>query len=395
MRILLVHNYYQYRGGEDIVFENERDLLLSKGHEVFTFTKSNKEIKNYGLADKLGLAINTVYNSKIKNELLKLAKTRKPEIVHFHNIFPLISPAAYSVFCNMDIPVVQTVHNYRLFCANALFYRKNKVCEICSSKIILLSGIRKACYRNSRMQTSVVVLSLLVHRFLKTWKKKINSYIALNEFSKIKLIENGIAAGKIFIKPNFVNRAVSIDKNSGAYAIFVGRLSEEKGIIFLLQSWKHFKGLPLKIVGDGPLLDQAKIFVNKFKLEEVELLGYRNHDESMSLIKKAKFLVVPSQWYEVFSRVIIEAFSCGVPVIASRLGGIPDVVDHGRTGLLFDPLDEKDFIKNIEWALKNERDVQEMGKRARKVYEEKYTPEINYKLLMQIYKRAIEKSIKN
>jgi len=398
MNILLLHNYYQQPGGEDQVFEAEKALLKRAGHQVLTYERHNDEIKTYSLAQKLGLVKRTLWAKDSAQAIRDILKRERPDVAHFHNTFLLISPSAYYACWEARVPVIQTLHNYRLLCPAATFFRSGQVCENCLSNTPPWPGVAHGCWRSSRAKTAVVAMMLAVHRWLKTWEKQVHLYIAPTEFARRKFIEGGLPAEKIVVKPNFVDSdelQVTNDewrKGKRGYALFVGRLSPEKGVRTLLRAWQKTKEIPLKVVGDGPLMGEVQAFLEREGLEGVEVLGHREREEVLRLMRGAWFLVFPSEWYEGFPLTIAEAFACGVPVIASRLGAMAEIVEDGRTGLHFEPGNSEDLVAKVEWAWTHPKEMQEMGQEARREYEEKYTAERNYEMLMEIYQRAMEEA---
>jgi glycosyltransferase involved in cell wall biosynthesis len=389
MRILLIHNFYQQPGGEDRVFDSEKALLSARNHEVFEFSKHNDEIRQYTPLQKIALMGKTTLNAGVQKELLEVVKNRKPDVLHFHNTFPLISPAVYNVGKALNIPVVQTIHNYRFFCANGLFYRDNRVCEECFGKRFPLPGILHACYRNSRLQTFPVAGMQAYHHQQKTWQKKVDAFIALTEFGKQKLLQARIPAEKVFVKPHFIDPDPGYSREPREYALFVGRLSEEKGVETLLKSWQFSAKIPLKIIGDGPLLEKLRHDAAEMKIKEVDFLGRKPLEEVNRAIQKALFLIVPSECYETFGLVAAQAFACGTPVIASRLGAMGEIVEDGKTGLHFISGDVEDLAAKVEWAWAHSGEMTKMGGEARREYEKKYTAEINYEMLIEIYHSAL------
>jgi glycosyltransferase involved in cell wall biosynthesis len=384
--ILLVHEHYQQPGGEDQVFSAEGRLLETRGHRIVRYTDHNDRINEMG---SLAVARATVWNKTAYRQLRKILRTERPQVVHFHNTFPLISPAAYYAARAEGVPVVQTVHNYRLFCANALFFRDGHVCEDCFGKPLPWPGVLHCCYRGSRAASGTVATMLTAHRALRTWTKMVHTYIALTEFAREKLIEGGLPEEKIAVKPHFIDPDPGPDEGRGGYALFVGRLSPEKGSDTLLSAWERLGGkLHLKIVGDGPLAPRAADAARRFP--EVEWLGRQPLQEVYRLMGGATFLVFPSEVYETFGRVAIEAFARGTPVVASRIGAIAELVEHGRTGLHFRPGDSKDLATQVEWASRHPAELERMRKAARAEYEAKYTAGRNHQLLMEIYRTAVE-----
>jgi len=388
MRILLIHNYYTQPGGEDVVFEAERALLERYGHEVITFVEDNARLN---VINPLKAAVDTIWSKEAQRNIRKLIEQSRPDVVHFHNTFLRISPAAYYVVKEMGLPVVQTLHNYRLICPGALLMRDGHLCEDCLDKVIPWPGIVYSCWRNSRMGTAVVTAMLTVHRLLKTWIKQVDVYIALTEFARRKFIEGGLPAEKISVKPNFIYPDPGKGEHGGNFALFVGRLSAEKGVKTLLSAWRLLKGIPLKVVGDGPLMAEIRECVEREGLA-VEVLGRRSREEVFAFMRSASFLLFPSEWYEGFPMTIAEAFACGLPVVASQLGVMAEIVEDGRTGLLFEPGNPEDLAEKVEWAWTHPKEVKRMGEEARREYEEKYTAERNYRMLMEIYQLAMERT---
>jgi glycosyltransferase involved in cell wall biosynthesis len=388
MKILVAHNYYQEAGGEDQVFSSETSLLEAHGEEVVRWTRHNDTIQQMS---GLSAASAALWSRRSAAELRALIRRHRSEVVHFHNTFPLISPAAYYAARAEGAAVVQTLHNYRLLCPNALFFRKGRVCEDCLGKAIPWPGVVHKCYRGSRSASAAVATMLTVHRALRTWRKAVDVYIALTEFSRRKFIAGGVPANQIVVKANFVHPDPGSGEGKGGYGVFVGRLSPEKGLATLLSAWKCLAGrVPLKVVGDGPLA--AEVQEAAAAGLGIEWLGRRPIPEVYSLIGEAMFLVLPSHCYETFGRTIVEAFSKGTPVIAPRLGAMAELVEHGQTGLQFqagDPFDLAAKVRQLLSAAPPER--ARLRQAARHEYERKYTAEPNHRALMAIYQQALDR----
>ena len=389
MKILLVHSSYQQPGGEDIVFDQEHRMLERAGHEVVLYRRSNSEIESYSAMARLALVKRVIWASKTRQDFVRLLGKAKPDLVHVHNTFVMISPSIYSACKEADIPVVQTLHNYRLLCPAATFFRDNHPCEDCL-KHSLWQGIRHGCYRNSHSATAAVALMLAVHRWRETWHQMVACYVALTEFARNKFVEGGLPPSKIFVKPNFVHPDPGQSSSEGEYAIFVGRLSAEKRVNTLLAAWKRVRTrIPLLILGGGPQIERLKMQATQSGLSGLHFMGNLSHHEALESIKKARFLVMPSQAYENFPMSIIEAFACRKPVLCSRLGAMQEIVEDGRTGLHITPGDPDDLAEKVEWAWSHPERMCEMGSEARNGYEERYTAEKNYPILMEIYQRAM------
>lgn len=388
MKALLVHNFYQRPGGEDQVFTAEADLLKSRGHEVLRYSTHNDKVSDKNV---LSLAKITVWNGKAYRELRELLRQEQPHMVHLHNTFPLISPAAYYAAQAEGVPVVQTLHNYRLLCPDALFLREGRVCEDCLGRAVPWPGVVHACYRESRTASGVVAAMLAAHRTLDTWTEAVDTYIALTEFARQKFIQGGLPAQKIVVKPNFLHPDPGPGDGQGGYALFVGRLSPEKGVETLLAAWERLgAALPLRIVGDGPLAPEVMAAAER--LEGIEWMGMQSKAQVLALMKAARFLVFPSVWYEGFPMVFAEACAVGLPVIAGDLGSMSSLVDHGRTGLHFRPGDPESLATQVKRTLNYPVELKQMRQEARKEFETKYTAEKNYWQLMEIYKSTAEKA---
>jgi glycosyltransferase involved in cell wall biosynthesis len=387
MKVLAVHNRYQQPGGEDQVFLAETTLLESYGHRVVRYSTHNDRVAGM---NRLALAGNTLWNSSTYRELRALIRQERPHVAHFHNTFPLVSPAGYYAAKAEGVPVVQTLHNYRLLCPNALFFRDGRVCEDCMSKVIPWPGVVHKCYRGSRAASGLVTAMLTTHRVLRTWTEMVDAYVALTEFARRKFVEGGLPAEKMVVKPNFVYPDPGPGEGRGGYALFVGRLSPEKGVGTLLAAWERLdRPVPLKVVGDGPLREQVVEAPDRRPC--VEYLGYRPAEEVHGLMKEASMLVFPSEWYETFGRVAAEAFATATPVIAADIGAIAELVEHGHTGLRFRPGDPEDLAAQVGWFLSHPEEHARMRREARAEFEAKYTAERNHQMMMEIYESALER----
>lgn len=381
--ILIVHNYYQVPGGEDSVVENEKKMLIDNKHNVYLYTRHNNEIKNKNIIAKLLLPFETIFSLKTYYDIKKIIKKRNIDLIHVHNTLPLISPSVYYIAYKYNIPIVQTVHNFRLLCPSATFTRNNNICEDCVEKGLIYS-IKYKCYRNSFIQSLISALNLKLHRILGTYKK-IDGYIALTQFNKLKL-KNIIDEDKIFVKPNFVK----LDKCVGATSnrrnfLFVGRIDELKGIKLLIDSWMEVENANLYIIGDGPIKEEIKALIIKNDIKNIFLLGFKTKEEVMKLMRETKALIVPSQWYEGFPMTIVEGLSQGTPIIAGNIGSLPSIIDNEVNGLIFKYNSKKDLINKINRINNDDKLLGKLSRNAFKTYEEKYTEMINYKLLNDIY----------
>ena len=391
MKILLVHNSYQQPGGEDVIFEQEGQMLKNAGHDVVLYRRSNWESQAYPGIQKIILAKGALWASDSRRDLVRLLREEKPEIVHVHNTFMMISPSIYSACHEANVPVVQTLHNYRLLCPAATLFREGKVCEECVGGS-LWPSVKYGCYRDSRPTTAVVAMMLTTHRLLGTWEHQVTCYVALTEFSRSKFIEGGLPPGKIFVKPNFVSPDPYARTGNGDYALFVGRLSPEKRVTTVLAAWKRLpRSIPMKVIGGGPDRAQLEAQAVEGGLTNVQFLGHLPREQTLAAINNARFLVFSSEWYENFPVTIAEAFACRTPVVASNIGAMKEIVSDGRTGLLFSAGDAEDLSQKVAWAWSHPDEIRVMGIEARNEYESKYTAEKNYTMLMEIYQRALER----
>lgn len=389
--VLIVHNSYVEAGGEDGVVSKESSLLESAGHRVLVYRRHNKELETHTWLRKATLPFRAVWARDASKAIDTMVRDYSPGVVHFHNIFPLISPAAYYAVKAHGLPVVQTLHNYRLLCANALLLREGHACEKCVSRTVGWPGVWHACYRSSRAASGAVVGMVTAHKLMGSWNRKVDVYIALTEFAKAKFVQNGLSEDRIMIKPNFVDPDPGMGDHTGRYALFVGRLSPEKGVHVLLEAWRRMAGrVPLRIVGNGPL--ESEVARRAAETHGIDCLGFQPSTEVSRLMREASLLVVPSVLYEGFPLVIVEALATGLPAIVSGHGAMAEIVDDGRTGLHFRPGDPDDLVAKVEWAWTHPREMAEMGRQARQEYERKYTADRNYQMLMDIYDMAISRA---
>jgi len=381
VRILVAHNVYQQRGGEDSVVDDEAKLLLSRGHSVEFYGRNNDEVHNIS---RISLASQMFWSSRTVDDIADLIAHFKPDVIHVHNTFPLISPSLYWTAAKAGVPVVQTLHNFRLFCPQAVFLREGKVCEDCLGHVPW-RGVLHGCYRESKTQTAVLASMVTMHRAIGTWRNKVTRYIALNEFCRQKFIEGGLPAERIVIKPNFVDFSALPEIPRQSF-LFVGRLSVEKGLNVLVQAVQQLDDILVNVAGTGPEV----VLLNN--VAGLQALGVLPAEAVRLEMRKSIALVLSSICYESFPRTLVEAYGCGLPVIASRIGALAELVEDGVTGLLFDPGNADDLAAKLKWAQQNPERMSQMGQNARKQYEAEYTADQNYDQLIAIYREAIEES---
>lgn len=382
-RILIVHNYYKISGGEDAVVENEKNMLEEHGHKVILYSRNNSELDEMNVIQKICLPVNTVFNWRSYKEIREIIKKENIDIVHVHNTLNLISPSVYYAAKSCKIPLVQTIHNFRLLCPGATFYRNGHICEECVKKS-LKCAIKHNCYRNSRLQTLACVVTTKFHRATGIYGHIY--YICLTNFNKQRLLElKEIKESQIFVKPNFIKptgESVVLENRRDRY-IFAGRLDRLKGIDFLLNTWKLMgdKAPELIVCGTGPLSDWCERFVLEKKLDSVRLLGFIPNTEIRKLIADSKALILPTRWYEGFPMSMIEAFSVGTPVVCSDLGNTGSIVVEGVNGFKF----EADNSEELVEAMRKIDKHKDIYKTTLNDYYKHYTDRENYNLLIDIY----------
>lgn len=390
MRILLVHNFYREAGGEDVVFAAEGALLESHGQVVERLVFDNDEIPDRrGPWRSAQLAGGTVWSISAAGRVRRAVRRFGPDVVHFHNTFPLISPAAYSVCKAEGTAVVQTLHNYRLMCINATLFRQGRPCEECLGHGPW-SGVKHGCYRSSRPQSAVVAAMLMTHRIRRTWNSDVDLYLAPTEFARNKFIQGGLPANKIIIKPNFLEPDPGPKSTEGDYFLFVGRLTKDKGVEFLLRTWMdHRLPWPLHVVGDGPLGPAVREAAEK--CPAIRYLGPMDRKGVIGQMQGARACVFASLLYETFGMVALEAMACAVPVLATKAGATATIVEDGRTGMLFDPGSTGDLAAKARLAWEQPANMMSMGKRGRESYLLRFTGRKNYQMLMAGYECAIDR----
>jgi len=359
-------------------------MLRAEGHFVETIHISNKQIEGNGM---IQIALQSIWSSPSHELVDRKLQERKFDVLHVQNFFPMLSPSVYYAARKHGVPVVQTLRNYRLLCPNVFFFRDGHVCEDCMDNVFKYRGILHGCYKGSRMATGAVAAMTAFHTLKGTWLNAVDLYIALTDFVRDKFIQAGFPPDKLVVKSNFVYPDSGCGNGDGGYALFVGRLSPEKGLGTLLAAWKLLnRNWTLKIAGEGPLSSEVEAFCAEHK--DVEWLGPKGREEVGKLMGSARVLVFPSEWYETFGRVAIESFAAGTPVIASRLGAMAEIVEEMRTGLLFTPGDPRDLAEQLRWVFDNPALVEVMRLVAREVFETKYTMKENCRVLIGAYEMA-------
>ena len=379
--VLIVHNRYQQAGGEDEVVAAELALLQRHGHAARVYERHNDEI---GARGGPSLAVRTLWNQRTYRDVRQALAEHRADVLHAHTTFPLVSPAAYYAARRGGAAVEQTVHNFRLVCPNALLFRDGAPCQDCVGRAVAWPGVRHACYRGHRPATAVTAVMVAAHRAVGTWRRAVHMYIALSAFARARLIAGGLPEDRIVVKANFLADDPGSGAHQGGYALFVGRLSAEKGLSTLVEACARTPGrLPLKIVGSGPLASLAERPV-----DGVEWLGRRSKADVLALMRDAAVLVLPSTCYENCPMTLLEAFATGLPVIASGHGALAEFVRHDVTGRHVRPGDAADLGEALRWAAAHRERLRDMGAEARREFADRYTARQNYARLLAVYAEA-------
>ncbi len=378
MKILQVYNAYQYKSGEDTVVEEEKSILEANGHTVIQYLKHNEEIFSYNKTQKIKFSLNLRGSKKVALEFSELLKEEKPDICHVHNVFSVITPIIFQICNDHQVPVIQTLHNYRLLCTNTLFFREGKVCEVCMGKS-LLNSVKYKCFRNSYTMTALMADSIQYHRNKSTWIKRISAYICLSEFARKKFIQGGLPENKLIVKPNFTTKQTE-DIEYGDFFLYVGRLESAKGLADFIELIKQRPNINFVAIGHCDAPEQLS------ELKNIEYLGQRSKTDVISHLRKCKALIFPSQMYEGMPMVIIESFSMKKPVIARNLGVMATMIRNEQNGLLFS--NTKELIMNVDKLNANTELCKKFGLEAYRDFMDNYSPEMGYANLIAIYNKV-------
>lgn len=388
MRILVIHNRYREKGGEDSVVDNESAMLERGGHSVEKVFFDNNNIE--GVISRIRAARDIFYSSRSERRVQEVIELFKPDVVHVHNFIAALSPSVFFAAKAKNVPVVMTLHNYRLTCPSGVLFRNGLPCEECLNAGCVLPGVWHGCYRESRVGTAALGGSIALHSALGTWKNRVDCYIALTQFAAKKLGGHRVPLEKIRIKPNFVSDVVP-GNGGGKYILYVGRLSPEKGINTIIEADRNgLLPMPLWIAGDGPLASEVRNAAERPK-SKILLLGSKGKDEVQELMRRAEVLVLPSIWYEGFPMVCAEAMALGLPIVSSRIGGLPEIIRDGVNGSSFEAGNSEEMASELAKYVNGTYDLTLMRENARQEYLDKYSELANYKALISIYSEVVGK----
>jgi glycosyltransferase involved in cell wall biosynthesis len=390
LNILVFHNFYRQYGGEDESVQMEVELLSQNGHNVITYFEDSKTIDQLTISKKIVKSLNLIYSKKIIRKIREIIASEKPDLAHVHNVFPLITPSIYIALEEAGIPVVQSLRNYRFICPSGLLFLNGNVCRRCTNGNFGHAVIHR-CLHGNVIQSTLYAASIGMHWILRTFPKRLGTLVALSEFMAKQLSPMLSEPRQIHVLPNFINlNDTQVGKDRGNYILYLGRLSPEKGVLLLVEAMKELPDLKLKIAGTGPIQDEITMMIHKNDLTNIEMLGHIRGIEKEALIGNALCLVVPSIWFEPFGRVVLESYANGTPAIASKIGGLQELVDEGHTGFLAEPGNINQLRDLINHVATNKSLIEELGQRAREVAEIRYSPESHYNKLMQIYRQVLK-----
>jgi glycosyltransferase involved in cell wall biosynthesis len=373
VRVLWIHDFYAGFGGEDAVALADKELLERLGHEVVFYQRHNEELARCGGLDLLAFPANAIYSCGTARDLRRLVRDCAPDVACVHNVFPLISPSVYHVLDRMRIPIAQVVHNFRFWCPNGWLYRKGAVCEACVHGGYW-NAVLHRCYRGSYSFSALYGAAIALNRCAGILDK-IDTFICLNEFAREKLRSFGVPADKLSLKPNCVASSSERPRHGeeGGYVLYLGRLSAEKGLWTLIEAFQRLPTVLLKVAGKGPLEEPIKRYVEQKRLRNVELVGFAEGEAKRRLLSGSRFVVVPSEWYENFPVVILEAYASAKPVVAANIGSLPHIVDHGRTGVLFQPRQVEELAGVVRELVSDPARTGEMGLAGRRLLDDRFS----------------------
>ncbi len=387
MKLLLCHNYYQQRGGEDESFEAEAELLSRHGHEVIRYTRHNDDIKG---RTQLSIAGQTLWSRSAHRELLELIERERPAVMMCTNIFPMLSPSIYEAAHRMGVAVIQQLRNYRAFCVNGLFLREQEVCQECLGKAFAWKGVRYGCYRDSRLASLVVAGWQQTFRYSAIRRGNVDLFLTPSHYTRDQFVAGGFDAERVMVRPNVTSRvAGSTPSAGGGFALYAGRLSEEKGIGTVCEAWEVLakEGISLRVIGDGPEAPRVQRSADR---GDLTWLGRLPRDQTQAMMAQASVVIVPSICPETFGRSAVEAYAAGTPVIVADIGGLPEVVEDGQTGYRFKPGDAVDLASKVRRFYDQPSLAGRMGLAAQALYESMYTSDRIYAQMLTIFERALE-----
>ncbi|MEF9427280.1 MAG: glycosyltransferase family 4 protein [Candidatus Mariimomonas ferrooxydans] len=413
MKILLVNNFFYNRGGDCTYFFALKNLLEKKGHNVIVFSMHHpknlaseyskyfvsyinyeEEIRHKDILSGIKVLNRTIYSREAKKKIEKLIKKEKPDIAHLQNIHHHITPSIFYPLKKHNVPIIWTLHDYTIICPNTSFLSHGRVCEKCKKRKYFWPLFTR-CKKDSFSASTMAALETIMHRVMRT-NELVDIFIAPSEFLRKKIIEYGFKNEKLVHLNYFTDFDLHDESEAtGDYYLYVGRISEEKGLKILIDAAVMVNSCKLKITGEGPILEQMVTYAkSKDKKKIIEFLGHKGHKELIELVNNCKFIVVPSEWYENQPYSVIEAFASRKAVIGSNIGGIPELIKDNETGLIFEPGNLDDLSSKIKYLIDNPDKAAEMGKNANAFVKKEFNGDKHYQKLVKIYEQAISKGRK-
>lgn len=391
MKILLVHNRYRSASpsGEDRVVDQEATALAANGHVVERFERFSDDIARRPLGSKALVPAQVVWSDEVRRSLHQVLRTFRPDVVHVHNVFPLLSPSVLYACRGAGVPVVATIHNYRLVCPSGDLFRNGEVCHDCVGRVPL-PAIRHGCYRSSVLATMPLAVGAVVHS--RAWRTMVSAYVFLSAAQRDLMAGGGFPPERLFVKPNFVPPPPVTQSRADDVVIYAGRLTASKGIHTLIDAWDRYRSrspesrLRLVVAGGGPLEDRVRAWAAA--RPSVDWAGMLGRDACSSLFARARAAIVPSQWEETFGLVVVEAMAVGVPSVASNHGSFPGLIQDGIDGLLVEPGNACALAAVFEDIETNPQRYKALGQAARHTYEQRFAPDANIEQLIRIYQFA-------
>ncbi len=396
MKVLVVHNRYRSASpsGEDRVVDQEAAALVACGHSVERFERFSDDIAGQSVLQKALLPGKVVWNDSVRRSLADVLRRFRPDVVHLHNTFPLMSPSVLYAARAERVPVVATMHHYRLVCPSGDLFRDGAVCHDCVGRLPV-PAITHGCYRQSAVATVPLAVGSVVHR--RAWRTMISAYVCLSHAQRDILAEDELPPERLFVKPNFVPNVSAAVSSPDDFVVYAGRLAPTKGIPVLMEAWDRYRAdandgsLRLVIAGAGPLEREVSAWAST--RPSVNWVGMLSRSDCASLMAHARLAVVPSLWEETFGLVVVEAMAAGVPSVASAHGSFPELITEGVDGVLVEPADPSALARVFrDVELRPERYVA-LGKAARRTYERRFAPEPNLRQLLEIYQFAIDNPV--
>ncbi|OGV96711.1 hypothetical protein A2W24_04440 [Microgenomates group bacterium RBG_16_45_19] len=409
MKILIVNKFFYPRGGPETVMFQQMKHLQSLGHEVIPFAMQDERnleteysrhfVSNVDYHQINGspvknarIALKMIYSAEAKQKIERLLDETKPNIAHLHNIYHQISPSILGALNRRKIPVVMTLHDFKLLCPSYSFYRDGHNCEECAGRRFY-RAVQHRCIQDSRLKSLVCALEGYYHRWLGTYLENVNQFIALSRFSQKKFIEYGLPEKKVFSLPNCLDVWDYIpDYKKKGYVLFAGRLNQRYGVFALLEAASQLPQIEIRIAGTGEEEEKARKFVEEKQLKNVRFVGQLAPLQLRQSMSESYFMVFPSTVYHNCPMVILESFALGKPVIATNLGSVPELVRNNSTGLLFETRSVRDLVDKLKRLYQDPHKVREYGKNARKLVEEKYSTEKYYPRLLGLYQKLLDRS---